>query len=64
VKLSSADPSMGALRPIPDARAGSASPARLPVYPRRNGISIGPGRGYGDEQERKFFAAFDSDATW
>ena len=43
-----ADPDGEALRPILITRTGPASPARLPVYPLRNGLIVGTGFGGGE----------------
>src|SRR5690606_20297865 len=45
----SANPDDGDLRRFSITSAGPASPARLPVYPWRNGEIIGTGFGVGDE---------------
>ncbi len=43
----SADPGERLSRPSSSPGAGSASPQRLVVYPRRNGVSLGRGEGVG-----------------
>lgn len=42
------DPVREALRPSPTPRTGPASPARLPVYPLRDEVSVGTAAGEGE----------------